>query len=76
MDTFDCTIHLWVIWQCAEFLDVQIDAHLIQDGIAELSPLVRQSALGKPIMSEVIVVQALSNVDCSLILNLIGLDKS
>ena len=42
VDMFNCTIHLWVIWQCAKFLDVQVDAHLIQDGITELSPLVRQ----------------------------------
>ena len=42
VDMFDCTVCLWVIWRCEEFLDVQVDAHLVQDGIAELSPLVRQ----------------------------------
>ena len=42
VDMFNCTVHLWVIWQCVEFLDVQVDAHLVQDGITELGPLVRQ----------------------------------
>ena len=42
VDTFNCTIRLWVIWRCAEFLDVQVDAHLVQDGITELGPLVGQ----------------------------------
>ena len=42
VDTFNCAIRLWVIWQCAEFLDVQVDAHLVQDGITELGPLVGQ----------------------------------
>ena len=42
VDTFNCTIRLWMIWRCAELLDVQVDAYLIQNSVTELGPLVRQ----------------------------------
>ena len=62
---------LWVIRQHAKFLDVQIDAHLIEYSIAEFSSLVRQQALREAVMPEIVVTQAFRDGDHPFILHFV-----
>ena len=62
-----------MIGHCTDLLDVQVIAHFLQDVVAKFLPLVRHQAPWEPIVSEVVVLQALGDGHCSLVIDFVGL---
>ena len=56
-----------------DLVDVQIIAHLLQDVVAEFLPLVRHQVPWESIVSEIVVIQALGDGHCPLVVDFVAL---
>ena len=73
MYMFDGSVSLRVVGHCANLLDVQVIAHLLQDIVTEFLPLVRHQSPRESLVTEVVIIQTFGDGHCSLVLDFVSL---